>query len=46
MDLPASVDLNVSTLCVIADGRIILCARDNTRNLFLEIRRVDNEAVK
>jgi hypothetical protein len=41
MDVPSSANVNISTLCVIADGRIILCARDNTRNLFLEIRRVD-----
>jgi hypothetical protein len=40
MDLPASDSLNVSTLCVIADGRIFLCARDNTQEKFLEIRRV------
>ena len=31
---------NVSLLCVIADGRIVLCARDNTSNEFLEIRRI------
>ncbi len=46
MDLPALANLNVSTLCVIANGQIILCARDNHRDLFLEIRRVKNEAVK
>ena len=46
MDLPASDNLNVSTLCVIANGEIVLCARDNHRDLFLEIRRVENEAVK
>ena len=46
LDLPASADLNVSTLCVIAGGQIILCARDNHRDLFLEIRRVENEALK
>ena len=46
LDLPASGDLNVSTLCVIADGRILLCARDNHGDVFLRIRRVQNEAVK
>ena len=46
LDLPASANLNVSTLCVVANGQIILCARDNTRDVFLEIRRVANEAVK
>jgi hypothetical protein len=35
--------LNVSTLRVIADGQIILCARDNHSDQFLEIRRVENE---
>ena len=30
----------------IAGGQIILCARDNQRDLFLEIRRVENDAVK
>ncbi len=39
-------DLNISTLCVVADGQIILCARDNTREQFLEIRRVADEATK
>jgi hypothetical protein len=43
LDLPASDNLNVSTLCVVADGRIILCARDNHRDEFLEIRRVEIE---
>ena len=46
LDLPESENLNVSTLCVVADGQIILCARDNHRDLFLEIRRVGNDAVK
>ena len=46
LDLPASADLNVSTLCVVANGQIILCARDNHRDLFLEIRRVPNEAAR
>src|SRR5437867_9641380 len=46
MDLPSSANLNVSTLCVVANGQIILCARDNSRNLFLEIRRVEGEAAK
>ena len=46
LGLPAAGDLNVSTLCVIADGQIVLCARDNHRDVFLEIRRVDAGAAK
>ena len=42
MELPASDDLNVSTLYVIANGQIILCARNNHGDRFLEIRRVQN----
>src|ERR1043166_2641955 len=41
MDVPSSGNINVSTLCVIADGQIVLCARDNHRDLFLRIRRVE-----
>lgn len=43
LGLPTSDTLNISTLCVIADGQIVLCARDNDRNLFLEIRRVETK---
>jgi HEAT repeats len=46
LDLPASDNLNVSTLCVVANGQIVLCARDNHRDVFLEIRRVETEAAK
>jgi hypothetical protein len=46
LDLPASGSLNVSTLCVVAEGQIILCARDNHRGAFVEIRRVETEVVK
>jgi hypothetical protein len=46
LDLPASPDLNVSTLCVVANGQIILCARDNHGDRFLDIRRVENADVK
>lgn len=46
LDLPESEDLNVSTLCVISDGRIILCARDNHLDVFLPIRRVVSEVAK
>jgi hypothetical protein len=48
MGLPeaASANLNVSTLCVVADGQIILCARDNHNDQFLEIRRVESESVR
>jgi hypothetical protein len=45
MDLSPD-NCNVSTLCIIAEGQITLCARDNTRHLFLEIRRAEKEAVK
>jgi len=41
LDVPASPDVNISTLCVIANGQIILCARDNSQERFLAIRRVD-----
>lgn len=46
LGLPASENLNVSTLCVIADGQIILCARDNHQEVFLAIRRVEPEPAK
>lgn len=46
LDIPASERPNISTLCVIADGQIILCARDNHREMFLPIRRVEMEAEK
>jgi len=46
LDLPAEDNPNVSTLCVVANGQIILCARDNHRDVFLEIRRVETEAAK
>jgi len=46
LGLPAEENLNVSTLCVVADGRIILCARENHQDQFLEIRRVADDALK
>jgi hypothetical protein len=46
LDLPESEDANVQTLCVVANGQIILCARDNQRNKFLTIRRVETEGGK
>ena len=46
LDLPASNNLNVSTLCVVSNGQIILCSRDNHRDKFLEIRRVEAEGAK
>ena len=46
LDLSAADDLNVSTLCVVANGQITLCARDNRRGVFLEIRRVKTEDVE
>jgi hypothetical protein len=45
LEIPESdTNPNVSTLCVVADGQIYLCARDNHRDIFLEIRRVPNGA--
>jgi hypothetical protein len=38
--------VNISTLCIIANGQIILNARDNTRDIFLEIRRLPDNADK
>jgi hypothetical protein len=37
---PPPTNLNVSVLCVITDRQIILCARDNHTEEFLEIRRL------
>ena len=37
---PPPTNLNVSVLCVISDRQIILCARDNHTEEFLEIRRL------
>ncbi len=37
---PPPTNVNVSVMCVIVKQQIMLCARDNTRKLFLEIRRV------
>jgi len=36
---PPPTEVNVSVLCVIADGKTFLCARDNNRNQFLKIRK-------
>jgi hypothetical protein len=36
--------INISTLCIIANGQIILNARDNNRDIFLEIRRLPDDA--
>jgi hypothetical protein len=38
--------INISTLCIIANGQIILNARDNNRDIFLEIRRLPDDAGK
>ncbi len=46
LGLPPSDNLNVSTLCVIANGQIILCARDNHQDRCLEIRRVETQTAK
>jgi hypothetical protein len=45
LDVP-DTPVNISTLCIIADNRIVLSARDNNRNILLEIRRMENEAKK
>ncbi len=44
LDVPQSQSVNVSTLCVIANGQLFLCARDNNGEVFLEIRRVNEAA--
>jgi len=41
---PTNVDVQV--VCVIADQQIVLCARDHTRKLFLEVRRLKDEAIR
>jgi hypothetical protein len=41
LGVPAETNVNISTLCVIAAGKIFLCARDNGKDRFLEIRRVE-----
>jgi hypothetical protein len=38
--------INISTLCIIANGQIILSARDNTHDVFLEIHRLPDDTVK
>lgn len=37
---PPPTNLNVSLLCVIAEGKTFLCARDNHSDQFLEIRKI------
>jgi len=46
LGLPDKENLNVSTLFVAANGQLVLCARDNQRDIFLEIRRVEMEPAK
>jgi len=46
LDVPASDSPNITTLFVLADGKLFLCARDPGRNQFLEARRVDAAAMK
>jgi hypothetical protein len=41
MDVPKSESINISTLCILADGKILLNARDNTASRLLQIRRVE-----
>ena len=42
LDVPPEANVNISTLCIIADGKIFLCARNNHGDRFLEIRRVED----
>ena len=46
MDVPDESSVNISTLCVIVDGKILLCARNNRGDQFLQVRRVDKQVVK
>ena len=46
LDFAESENVWVQTVVVVADGQIILCARDNHRDVFLEIRRVEDKGVK
>lgn len=46
LGLLESGSVNVSTLCLLVDGQIVLCARDNNREEFLEIRRVEEEPAR
>jgi hypothetical protein len=46
LDVEPVANVNISTLCIIADGKIYLNAFDNTRHRFLEIRRIDTPAAK
>jgi HEAT repeats len=43
LDVPESENVNISTLCIVANGQILLNARDNTREVFLRIWRADTE---
>jgi hypothetical protein len=44
LGLPESENVNVSTLCIVADDKIFLCARNNGGDQFLQIRRVGGDA--
>jgi len=46
MGVPESPNVNVSTLFVLNEGRLIICARDNQRDMFLEIRRLPDGDTK
>jgi hypothetical protein len=46
LDVEPAANVNVSTLCILADGKIYLNAFDNHRNRFLDIRRIDTPAGK
>ena len=43
---PPPTSINAQVVCVIANQQIMLCARDYNREMFLEIRRVENEGTK
>ena len=41
---PDGENLNISTLCLIADDKIILCARENHQGTFLKIQKIAAQA--
>jgi hypothetical protein len=44
LDFATTESINISTLCIVANGQIILTARDNNRDVFLPIRRLAPDA--
>lgn len=39
LGVPNQTNVNVSTVCVVADGKMFVTARDNSNNKILEVRR-------